>query len=462
MPKLWTYNLHYFDYLWALDYSDALTLMSDWIERCTLNRVPVAWESYPISLRLMNWCGVFFARFREELQSDIASSSRLFSSIAQQADWLESHIETHLMGNHLLENAAALATVGACFAGPHAARWFENGLSLLREQLDEQVLPDGGHFERSPMYHSRLVYLLAMLGNIGDSRIDEIVEGPLAKSRNVQSMLSHPDGQLALLNDSGLGIYNESAEVTKFLGVSSDNPVGPFALPDSGYFGACTDDNHYIVCDAGLLGPDYQPGHSHGDMLSFELSLGGHRAIIDSGTYDYNSGSMRDYCRSTRAHNTVEVDGQDQAEFWDVFRVARRGKIRQAEFAPMGDGFALIASHDGYRILDRGPIHRRRFRWWNRGILEVKDTLCGSRRHQFVSRLHLHPECSIEELAADRVRLKFAGGTFSVCFHGPGQLSIEDSFYCPTFGCCIANQAIAFSGEFHREIEFGFRVIYAP
>ena len=48
-------------------------------------------------------------------------------------------------------------------------------------------------------------------------------------------------------------------------------------MPDTGYYGARSADGHYVVCDAAPIGPDYNPGHAHGDLFSFELSLGGHR-----------------------------------------------------------------------------------------------------------------------------------------------------------------------------------------
>src|SRR5688500_6439787 len=263
LPKLWRYNLHYHDYLWLLTRDDAIALLDDWTARAPTE----AWEAYPTSLRLMNWC----MNFRDVPE-------RLWPSVYRQSEWLSRHLETHLMANHLLENAAALAMVGSCFAGHAAQRWLDIGTKLLREQLDEQILPDGGHVERSSMYQARVVYVLRQLRNPGNEELSRMVSEKLDRATAALAMMCHPDRQIALLNDSAFNIYPIE---------NADLPPGPFALNDTGYFGARTADGHYIICDAGPIGPGYQPGHAHGDIFSFELSYFGHRVIVDSGVYDY-------------------------------------------------------------------------------------------------------------------------------------------------------------------------------
>ncbi len=111
--RLWEYNLHYFDYLWALEFDSAKTVVVDWIANHPLERRAVGWEPYPTSLRLMNWCGVFFARHAERTAADQALRDELWRSIYLQAEWLLRHVETHLMGNHLLDNAFGLGFCGS-------------------------------------------------------------------------------------------------------------------------------------------------------------------------------------------------------------------------------------------------------------------------------------------------------------------------------------------------------------
>lgn len=452
VPKLWLYNLHYFEYLWALDYDAAKRLAIHWIDNYPLLRKQPGWEPYPTSLRLMNWCGVFFGKYRNQTEQDTQFSERLWKSIYHQAGWLSKHLETHLCGNHLFENAAALAIVGSCFAGKAASRWFREGVKILDQQIPEQILPDGVHFELSPMYHSRITYLLAMLINTGNQQLGDLVKKPLGKMIAALGHLTHPDSRIALLNDSAFGIYNPPSQLESYVRnlLNSNNSdlcnitKGPFALPEAGYYGFRDDEGTYIICDAARIGPDYIPGHAHADMFSFELSLKGYRVIVDSGVHDYEVSPMRQYCRSTKAHNTLEINGIDQCEMWAAFRVARRGQPHNVKWIHSENGFQLSAWHDSYKRLKGSPVHYREFNWNKSGKLIIKDIITASKPQNVVSRLHLHPNCKIDQIKASTAWVTYPEGNFRIIFSGNGRLSIEDSFYCPEFGKKLENKALAY------------------
>jgi uncharacterized heparinase superfamily protein len=442
LPKLWSYNLHYFEYAFALSYESARALVLDWIAAHPLRKGQVGWEPYPISLRLGVWCRYFLGLHAKRTAEDPALRAALWRSMSLQADWLAAHLEHHLLGNHLLENGAALALVGACFAGDAAERWRARGAQVLAEQIPEQVLADGGHFERSPMYHARTVWLFDALAKSGDEPLVQLAQQPLARMREALSHLCHPDGEIALLNDSAFGIANRPSQLC------APAKAGAFALRDTGYFGARGENGHYVVCDAAPIGPDYLPGHAHGDLLSFELSLRGRRTIVDAGVSSYEPDAERAEARSTRAHNTVEVDGQDQAEFWAAFRVARRGHPRDVRFESLeGGGFRLDARHDGYERLPTRARHRRRFTWYPQGVLLVRDDVDARRPVPIASRLHLHPDCEVTLEGARRARVAAPGGLFRVAFAGAGELAVEASRYFPEFGLALRSRALAFRAQ---------------
>ena len=110
-----------------------------------------------------------------------------------------------------------------------------------------------------------------------------------------------------------------------FAKLTGERPVqqGVFAYPQSGYFGLALGHNVFIA-DCGPIGPDALPGHGHGDVLSFEWSVGGRRVIVDQGVYEYVDGARRRTARSAMSHNTLCIEGFDQAEFFGDFRVGRR------------------------------------------------------------------------------------------------------------------------------------------
>ena len=464
LPKLWVYNLHYFEWLWAFaseqsdssggareEWEHAKSAISDWIETCVPKRTSVAWEPYPTALRLMNWCACLFGRGRAHAMADRRFVHLVWASLWRQTEWLSTHLEYHLMGNHLLEEVAALAFVGSCFRGPDSERWRKHGLDVLRWQLREQVLADGMHFELSPMYHSRIVYLLLTLFNTGNRESQDAVGPFLAPMLTALARTLHPDGQIALLNDSAFGIYLGPQELSDYgvsLGVWDPGAAGQsgnWSLPQAGLYGHRGTNGSYVICDCGLLGPDYIPGHAHADLLSFELSLNGQRVIVDSGVRDYEWSESRRFCRSTRAHNTVEVGGRDQAEMWGAFRVARRGYPREVQWQPGEDGFLLAAHHDGYRRLPGHPVHHRSFDFRSAGRLRVTDCVRTSESVACRSFVHLHPDCHCVRQGEVAVRVQYRGGEFTVHFSGPGKLELLDGTYHPEFHVTTPNTVLTYS-----------------
>jgi len=154
--KLWIYNLHYFDDLNAHAAANRRHWHHQLLERWVAENPPgqgEGWEPYPLSRRIVNWV-------KWGLRGN-AFPAACRTSLAVQARWLLGRLEYHLLGNHLLANASALVHAGLYFAGPEAERWYGRGMHILGRELPAQVLPDGGHFERSTMYHaSTLEHLL--------------------------------------------------------------------------------------------------------------------------------------------------------------------------------------------------------------------------------------------------------------------------------------------------------------
>lgn len=451
VARLWTYNLHYFDYLWGLSYEDSKRIALDWIERNPPSRKSTGWEPYPVSLRIQNWCCNFFGRFREAIDGDAAFRQRLWESLHAQGFWLMDNLETHLLGNHYFENGASLALLGACFDGESAESWKRAGLAILKREIPEQILPDGMHYERSPMYHVRMTWLMATLAATGDGEIGDAVREPLGRMGRALGGLLHPDGEIPLFNDSAFGVYNPPLElldhVHRLVGAEAIAvPArGSFSLPEAGYYGFRDGAGACVVCDAGPIGPDYIPGHAHGDMFSFELSLHGRRVVVDAGVHDYEGGEMRHFCRSTRAHNTVEIDGQDQSEFWGAFRVARRAHPREVRWDGSENGFWLSGWHDGYMRLPGSPRHGREIQWQEPGVLMVRDQLVAEGEFTAVSRIHLHPDCVVKSIEGQTAHVGFPEGEFRISFAGGGELSVEESFYCPEFGRSIGNRVLCHS-----------------
>ena len=372
IPKLWLYNLHYFD-------SPTAGLIRKWIIENPAGQGN-GWEPYPLSLRICNW-------IKWHLSGNLLEKAVL-ESLALQASYLAQSIEYHLLGNHLFANAKALVFAGAFFEGSAAAEWLGCGLRILAAQVPEQVLEDGGHFERSPMYHSLILEDVLDLINLGRTYPGLLPNWSEVAGRMLSwlQQMTHPDGQIAFFNDAAFGVAPEPAALIRYadrLGIQPrQRPLG-----ESGYI-RLENGGAVVFFDAAPIGPDYQPGHAHADTLSFELSIGGRRAIVNSGISTYENSAERLAQRSTPAHNTIRLDSEDSSEVWSAFRVARRA--RPLDVGTDRRSFAE-AAHDGYKRLKDPAIHRRRLEL-HPDRLVVTDEIQARGEHAVELFFHLHPE----------------------------------------------------------------------
>lgn len=410
--KLWRYNLHYFDYapdlgLFYIDtgndkaYEKFKSLVLDWIEKNQIGQSE-GWEAYPVSCRIVNWI-LAFHLFAEKIKTNSLFYERLLKSLFKHALFLERSIEYEILGNHLIKNGKALVFVGLFFTGEKANQWYKKGISLLRKELHEQILPDGGHFECSPMYHlivlqDYLEVLLLLRENEQDIPSD--FEDKINSQLDFLSKILHPDGEIPLLNDSGFGItphpLNLLAIGNELLGqFDKDSGHTSYALDSSGYY-VMRDKAHekYLVVDCGKICPDYLPPHAHADTLSYELSIGNERLIVDSGVYKYASSRWRDFFRSTRAHNTVVVDGLNQSDVWGSFRVGHRAFPTDLRWIVKDDITFFEGGHDGY-LKQLDILHKRRIFFIDNNFWLIFDELDGKGKHLVEEYIHFHPDLGL-------------------------------------------------------------------
>lgn len=459
--RLWTYNLHYFRYLERLDPGEALRLMRDWIASNVDPRGP-GWEPYPLTQRIREW----IEWLQANPEAGAAAEAEIVASVARQTAALEIQVEYHLLGNHVLENAATLCWAGLSLEGPESARWLERGKSLLLDSLADQILADGGHEERSPMYQAllseSLLRLAEVAGRSASPAAGEVREAARrAGDRMVAALgrLVHPDRGYALFNDTALDGAPAFSMLWRRFFSREEVPVpeiGVLSLPQSGYYVWRGDAERYLVFDAGPVGPDHQPGHGHADALSFELSWNGRRIFTDTGATTYEPGPVRDRDRGTAAHNTIQIDGRDQSELWSAFRCGRRISITEADISNGASGVRLAGAYEGPGRLRGRVAHRRTLASHDRGFCFV-DELRAAGGHDAALRLHLAPGLE----ASPR------GGTVEVRDRGRAICSVvadgfdwsaECSPYHPEFGLEIDRACLTATVPFRDELRLRWAV----
>lgn len=443
MPKLWRYNLHYFDDLNAEGAETRAALhrkiIGRWIDENPASK-GTAWEPYPSSLRIVNW-----------IKWALAGNGLLpkwQASLAIQADWVSKNIEWHLLGNHLLSNAKALIFAGLFFEGELARRWLKTGLGIVEHELTEQILSDGGQFERSPMYHALALEDVLDLINIATAFAGGVAESKLSTWREVaermlvwEKTMKHPDGEIALFNDSAMSISPSPVELEQYacsMGVAGEIADSDLiSLSDSGYVRA-VNETAVLFVDIGEIGPDYLPGHAHADTLSFELSLFSRRWVVDTGCSTYEVSTERLRQRGTAAHNTVTIDGQDSSEVWSSFRVARRARPADVTVTSGSGGLHVSGSHDGYKRLKGVVQHKRSFDL-ETGKLQITDRIVGEFETAEANFL-LHPDVGVAVSGTD-ISLTQGSHVVSLTFQG-GEIELLNSTWHPEFGVSIATSRI--------------------
>ncbi|MFL5928953.1 MAG: heparinase II/III family protein [Gaiellaceae bacterium] len=358
--RLGRFELHYADDVLGLarrgDVAAAAAALHEWIAR-NPPRHGDPWHPYVVSTRIANW--VAAATLLPEL-----AAPEVVESLSRQLAFLERNVEDDVLGNHVIRNAKALVLGGAALDD---RTLLEAGRALLARELPEQVLPDGGHYERSPAYH-RLV-----LRDLLEVQPFAPVGPEVQRMTRFASASARPDGAPALFNDGNLDI----APPLELPPAESGTSV----FPETGYV-FVREGGLWLALDCGPPAPAFLPAHAHADALSIQLWLDGVPVIVDPGTSTYEPGETRRRERSTAAHSTVAIDGRDQFEQWGAFRSG-----------PLPEVILRAADRNRAEAEVRWPtgaVHRRSVRWSSRDA-EVEDSVGGAAR-ALESRLTQAPE----------------------------------------------------------------------
>jgi len=456
--QLWNYHLHYFDDLVAENYQNRKTWHLEYIKRWREENpfaVGNGWRPYPLSLRIVNWIK-WHILVKQLTQKDL-------ESLYQQTNYLEKNIEYHLQGNHLFVNAKALFLAGLFF---QERNWIQLGQKIILEEIEKQILSDGAHFERSPMYHA--LFVEDILDIIQFSNVYEYNNDFISKiSKKVPMLLkfltgiTYPNGDLAQFNDTTQGIAKSTDELLKYA-LFLNFPIPKLEQMEhfvsSGYV-RIQFKIGVLIFDNGKLGPDFLMAHAHADNLSFELFAFGKKCFTNLGIYQYGQSSQRVQERGTSFHNTVEVDEQNSSVVWQSFRVAQRANpIFLNVFEDLAKNlFTIEAAHDGYCRLAGQVIHKRKIEIIENSIF-ILDSLEGKGEHSCSAFYHLHPHwkvvsnledrrITIQDNSNDKIELDFSQ-----------KVEIKENFYHPNFGVNIQNNTIKMKQRFKDNINFSVRI----
>src|SRR5690625_3580875 len=296
------------------------------------------------------------------------------------------------------------------------------------------------HFELSPMYHKIILEDLIKISYwLKNEEIFDNLIFYLRKLIDVTYSLEKQCGKSPAFNDSADGIsknYKSLLKVCdKYFGLS---PVINTSFEESGFY-IIKDSNKKLIFDTGEICPSYLPAHGHCDALSFELSLNGSPFIVNSGTYQYESGHWRNFFRSTRAHNTITISDREQSQFWGSFRVAKRiKKVRRKQF-----DYNDIRFYAGSYVSYSNRIHKRYIGYTDKNIMVVLDNVNSDYKEDTQSYLHFVPGTNVK-VSNNIVQAVKGSKTVKLIPIGISTSSVEQGWYSSQFNVKEVNNHIVF------------------
>lgn len=382
--KLWTFNLNYFDFLNQKDTTanQGIELIKDYINNEDL--LIEGKESYTISLRGINW-----VKF---LTKHNIKNSLIDQVLFNHYQRLLYNPELHFLGNHYLENGFSLL-FGAYYYQDE--KLYKAAKKILKGELEEEILNDGGHFELSPMYHQTMLhrvldcYNLVKLNDWKSHELELYLEKKAILMLSWLQAITFKNGNIPMVNDSSYGIAPKSKQLfdyAKALHLTWEKAE----LTDSGYR-KISNNNYELFLDVGHIGASYQPAHVHSDTFNFELYVNEKPIIVDTGTSTYEKNSLRQLQRSTESHNTVKIGGINQSKVWSGFRVAERAKIVNLKEV----NNIIEATHNGY-YKNFKILHSRKFTT-NKSEIIIEDKLSKNTNNAAKAFLHFYPGISVSK-----------------------------------------------------------------
>jgi hypothetical protein len=321
----------------------------------------------------------------------------ILNTIYLHAWWISRRLSLYSsLGNHTIAECVGLIFAGALFNNTQEGnKWIKRGTNLLEKELEHQILEDGGSAEQSLNYH-RFVLDLYWLS------VDFLEKNSLHDCSDIRPRLLRGEDFLKAFQDTGgnmpsIGDSDDGCAIAPGITPrrAKTNPSKPGCkvFKQSGYTVITTENQVAFTFDHGPLGMPPLYNHGHADALAITLTREARQMLVDPGTYRYNGVSeWRKYFKGTRAHNTVTIDGLDQAVQETGFIWSKPFRTEPVTCQKEKGALFIEAMHNGYARLEDSVWHKRAVLFLDGTNFIIKDSFKGKGIHDFEVNYHLHPD----------------------------------------------------------------------
>lgn len=453
-------------------YSDEVqNQILSWIAGNPLMR-SINWTcSMEVAIRAVNWMYALLM-IKDEVKEEDAV--KIENSLYDHGFFIINNLEKHgrYSANHYFSDVVGLLFLGQLFHSTSTGKqWYDFALQEFYYEIRTQFLPSGFHYERSVSYHrlmtELMVYTLAMLRNIGEVIPADIAYREKQVLKTIENYIK-PSGLAPAIGDEDNGRFlpfiphafhdhKYVLDYAKEKGIIAETDTCLALWEDVGMAVVKKNGNYLFLNNAGLSGyPSVGKnggGHTHCDLLSFEMATKQGDVIIDPGTYTYTSNAKkRNEYRSTRKHNTIMVDSIDQYDIDErnMFRMCNTsipGKVYGCE----NDEKTIIGGSYIRKIDDKELYHKRLLEL-SESYLELLDEITLSGTHKANSYFHLAEDCSVEKTERFLKIIKL-GHTYTMSFEFDKVCSVVgidvvDDTISPSYGIEVDSKTIVVSVSF--------------
>lgn len=428
------------------EYADCFVeQLTDWMEKNPPG-IGVNWlSSLEIALRAISWIWSFHL-FRGSSAVTPELFYEAFKYLFAHGRHIEQYLSTYYSPNtHLTGEALGLYYLGTQLSFVERAdHWKALGEEILLSEIDRQIRPDGVYFEQSTWYqryttdfYLQFLVLQKLNGDKLSSKNHKKLVGALRSLLDSQMYFTRPDGSSPLIGDDDGGrVLPDSSDapddfrstlatgavvfergdykwvagepkqdllwlfgpkgISVFNSIQSVKPKHRSrAFTDSGFFvmrdGWLEHDN-YMLIDAGEIG-SLNGAHGHADTLAIDLAVAGRSMLVDSGTYTYSkTEELRNYFRSSVAHNTLTVDEKSSSDFGDAFSWRSRAEAKVSKWISQDRFDYFEGSHDGYRHLEGSPVdYSRDILFLKSDYWIIRDFVKTVGEHRYQLNFHFNP-----------------------------------------------------------------------
>jgi len=420
----------------------------------------------------ISWITAFL---KEHLKNDPQTCELVEYIVKSHVDYVASNYAAYSSANnHLVAEAAGVFIASTCFHQlDKMSSYRQKAYDILSREIIHQHHPDGVNKEQAVHYQIfafqffLLAGLLAKansidfpnqywemleksanfiaaiadddcgLPNIGDSDDGKALQLSETDCDTVQSILatsavlfkrSDFKRKAKTFHETSFWLLGQKGK-SEFARLDSEIVLSPQVFDRGGYYILSTSNKTKakIIFDCGPLGFETIAAHGHADSLSFVLNAYNRPYFIDPGTYTYVAGdSYRDYFRSTRAHNTIVVDGQNQSEIAGPFLWGQKANSFAEQWNNNENHDEVTGWHNGYHRLPDPVTHRRTIKLdREQDVITIDDHLEMKGRHKIEQYFHLHPECRIEKVTDNILQIENEGKRI--------ELAIDSKFNCDVY-----------------------------